>query len=96
MIPFSKAHACGNDFLIITGEAAAGYDKTELAQRLCERNTSIGADGIAFLEWTGETNNPGTRIRLYNADGSAVGSAGQITATSTSSRQTQLAVRWAF
>jgi diaminopimelate epimerase len=70
LIPFTKAHACGNDFLIITQDAAHGYDKAELAQRLCERNTSIGADGIAFFEWTGETNNSGGRIRLYNADGS--------------------------
>lgn len=67
MIEFTKAHACGNDFLIITEEAAAGYDKTELAQRLCERNTSVGADGIEFFEWTGDTSG---RIHLYNADGS--------------------------
>ena len=67
MIDFTKAHACGNDFLIITEEAAAGFDKTELAQRLCERNTSIGADGIEFFEWTGDYSG---RIHLYNADGS--------------------------
>ena len=67
MIPFTKAHACGNDFLIISEEAAAGYDKAELAQRLCERNTGIGADGVEFFEWTGDYSG---RIRLYNADGS--------------------------
>ncbi|WP_263359148.1 diaminopimelate epimerase [Acidicapsa ligni] len=67
MIPFTKTHACGNDFLIITEKDAAGYDKAELAQRLCERNTSIGADGIEFFEWTGDFSG---RIRLYNADGS--------------------------
>ena len=67
MIPFIKAHACGNDFLIIEEEAAKGYDKSELAQHLCERNTGIGADGIEFFEWTGDFSG---RIRLYNADGS--------------------------
>lgn len=67
MIPFTKAHACGNDFLIITEDDAAGYDKAELAQRLCERNTSVGADGIEFFEWTGDFSG---RIHLYNADGS--------------------------
>ena len=67
MIEFTKAHACGNDFLIITEEAAAGYDKAELAQRLCDRNIGIGADGIEFFHSTGETSG---RIRLYNADGS--------------------------
>jgi diaminopimelate epimerase len=67
LIEFTKAHACGNDFLIITEEAAAGYDKAELAQRLCERNTGIGADGIEFFASTGDFSG---RIRLYNADGS--------------------------
>lgn len=67
MIPFVKAHACGNDFLIVREEDAEGYDKAQLAQRLCERNTGIGADGVEFFESTGEFSG---RIRLYNADGS--------------------------
>lgn len=67
MIPYAKAHACGNDFLIITEEAAEGFDKAQLAIRLCERNTGIGADGIEFFEWTGPL---AGRIKLYNADGS--------------------------
>jgi diaminopimelate epimerase len=67
LIPFTKAHACGNDFLIINEEDVKGYDKSELAQRLCGRNTSIGADGIEFFEWTGDFSG---RIRLHNADGS--------------------------
>jgi diaminopimelate epimerase len=67
LIEFTKAHACGNDFLIITEEAAAGYDKAELAQRLCERNTGIGADGVEFFTSTGDASG---RIRLHNADGS--------------------------
>jgi diaminopimelate epimerase len=67
LIPFTKAHACGNDFLIVTEEAAGGRDWAELTRRLCARNTSVGADGIEFFAWTGE--NAG-RIRLHNADGS--------------------------
>lgn len=67
MIPFTKAHACGNDFLIVTEEAAADRDWAELTQRLCHRNTGIGADGIEFFAWTGEK---AGRIRLHNADGS--------------------------
>lgn len=67
MIPFTKAHACGNDFLIINRQDAEGYDLESLSQRLCDRNTGIGADGIEFFEWTGETSG---RITLYNADGS--------------------------
>ena len=67
MIPFVKAHACGNDFLIVREEDVEGYDKALLAQRLCERNTGVGADGVEFFESTGEFSG---RIRLYNADGS--------------------------
>ena len=67
MIPFTKAHACGNDFLIVTEEAAAGHDWANLTRRLCARNTGIGADGIEFFAWTGPKSG---RIRLHNADGS--------------------------
>ena len=67
MIEFTKAHACGNDFLIVLAESAAEYDKALLAQRLCDRNTGIGADGVEYFEWTGDFSG---RIRLYNADGS--------------------------
>jgi diaminopimelate epimerase len=65
-IPFVKAHACGNDFLILD-EAIAGRAHATLARRLCARNTSIGADGIEFLERRagGEF-----FLRLFNADGS--------------------------
>ncbi len=66
MISFVKAHACGNDFLILD-EALAKGKHAELARKLCSRNTSIGADGIEFVEWKKD----GTFfLRLFNADGS--------------------------
>lgn len=68
LIPFTKAHACGNDFLIVTEEAAANQDKAALAQRLCARHTGVGADGVEFFRQTGAKSG---RIRLHNADGSA-------------------------
>jgi diaminopimelate epimerase len=67
LIPFTKAHACGNDFLIVTEEAAANRDWAELTRRLCARNTGVGADGVEFFTWTGEKSG---RLRLHNADGS--------------------------
>ncbi len=67
MIPFAKAHACGNDFLIVTEEAAQGLDWAELTRRLCARNTGIGADGVEFFRWTGIC---AGHITLHNADGS--------------------------
>jgi diaminopimelate epimerase len=72
LIPFTKAHACGNDFLIVPEDAAAGHDFAALTRRLCDRHTGIGADGVEFFAWN---NKSGTgprsgRIRLHNADGS--------------------------
>lgn len=66
MIPFVKAHACGNDFLVIE-ETAANRQHIAMARRLCSRNTSIGADGIEFLE---RKPNGELFLRLFNADGS--------------------------
>jgi diaminopimelate epimerase len=66
MIQFVKAHACGNDFLVME-EAIAMRKHAALAQKLCSRNTSIGADGIEFLDRRAD----GTYfLRLFNADGS--------------------------
>ena len=67
LISFTKAHACGNDFLIVTEEAASGQDWAALTRRLCARNTGVGADGIEFFRWTGPCSGA---IRLHNADGS--------------------------
>ncbi len=67
MIPFVKAHACGNGFLIVMEEAVRGRDWAELTRRLCDRNAGIGADGIEFFAWSGPKSG---RIRLHNADGS--------------------------
>src|ERR1700678_4769582 len=66
MIPFVKAHACGNDFLIIE-EQFAKRRHAALARRRCARNTSVGADGIEFLE---RKPNGELFLRLFNADGS--------------------------
>lgn len=66
MIPFVKAHACGNDFLIVEEEYAHGKH-AEMAKHLCARNTSVGADGVEFLE---RKEDGSLILRLFNADGS--------------------------
>ena len=66
MMKFVKAHACGNDFVILE-ETLAQRNHAELAKRLCSRNTSIGADGIEFLERRADGS---FFLRLFNADGS--------------------------
>lgn len=66
-VPFVKASACGNDFLIVEG-CFAGSDAEELTRRMCDRHDGIGADGVEWLyPADGECD---ARIRLINADGS--------------------------
>lgn len=67
-IPFVKASACGNDFLLI--DAALAPPATEIAEfarRICDRHNGIGADGI---EWMSSHFSADVEIRLINADGS--------------------------
>lgn len=66
MIRFAKAHACGNDFLIVD-EPLEESRYSGVAQTLCVRNTGLGADGVEFLTLA---DNGSFAIRLFNADGS--------------------------
>jgi diaminopimelate epimerase len=77
VIPWLKATACGNDFLLIDGSligsgllgssvtpAAVG----EFSRRICDRHEGVGADGV---EWMFPHATADAEIRLINADGSA-------------------------
>ncbi len=82
-IPFTKASACGNDFLIVEGRApvlsaaegsspvldvaAASSDLSILTRRLCDRHNGVGADGV---EWLFPDSQAAVHARLFNADGS--------------------------
>lgn len=66
MLRFVKAHACGNDFLIVD-EPVDEDRHSRVARILCERNTGVGADGVEYLTLG---DNGGYAIRLFNADGS--------------------------
>ncbi len=66
LIPFVKASACGNDFLIVDGSYASG-DISDLSKRMCERHLGVGADGV---EWLFPAQGADIRARLFNADGS--------------------------
>ncbi|MGH9649359.1 MAG: diaminopimelate epimerase [Terriglobales bacterium] len=65
-IPFVKASACGNDFLVIEGEhAPAGI--ADFSRVICDRHKGVGADGV---EWLFPDEQADVRARLFNADGS--------------------------
>jgi diaminopimelate epimerase len=65
-IPFVKATACGNDFLII-GIEHASADISAFSRRICHRHNGVGADGV---EWVMPSSDADLAIRLINADGS--------------------------
>ncbi|HEX9112476.1 MAG TPA: diaminopimelate epimerase [Terriglobales bacterium] len=65
-IPFTKASACGNDFLMIDAEHAPA-DLAAVSRRLCDRHNGVGADGV---EWLFPDTEADVSARLFNADGS--------------------------
>jgi len=70
-IPFVKASACGNDFLLIDcSQAERTLALTEIAvftRRICDRHDGVGADGV---EWMRPHPTADVEIQLINADGS--------------------------
>jgi diaminopimelate epimerase len=65
-IPFVKASACGNDFLIVDAQYSTS-EIHELTRRLCDRHNGVGADGVEWLLPAGDVD---AAIKLINADGS--------------------------
>ena len=67
-IPFVKASACGNDFLLIDFSLAPPEaDIHAFTRRICDRHEGVGADGV---EWMLPHRSADVEIRLINADGS--------------------------
>jgi diaminopimelate epimerase len=69
-LPFTKATACGNDFLIVEREAAPRTaDLRKLSIEMCDRHNGIGADGV---EWISRPQASGAHVvaSLINSDGS--------------------------
>lgn len=67
---FTKMHGAGNDFIIINNiiERIPEYKMGALAKKLCERRTSLGADG--FMAVDNPSNGGDFKMRFYNSDGS--------------------------
>ena len=48
-IPFVKASACGNDFLLIDSSLVSPAESHALTKRICDRHEGVGADGVEWL-----------------------------------------------
>jgi len=67
---FTKLHGLGNDFLVVCPDEELDTPTTsELARRICERHTGVGADGLLLLTQAGPSRSE-VGFRIFNADGS--------------------------
>ena len=67
-VKFTKAVATGNDFVIVDNrQGEIGIKLSALAEKMCERKTAIGADGLLVIEKSGKAD---FRMRIFNSDGS--------------------------
>jgi diaminopimelate epimerase len=67
---FTKLHGLGNDLLVVCpNEELDTPTISELARRVCERHTGVGADGLVLLTQAGPLAND-VGFRIFNADGS--------------------------
>ena len=65
LIPFSKYHGTGNDFIMIDNRSLnLSLSQTQISQ-LCNRRFGIGADGLILLEVEERT----VKMVYYNSDG---------------------------
>lgn len=72
---FTKMHALGNDFVVAEREALPSAPPLdELARRLCERHTGVGADGLLVLG--PRESDDSWRVEIRNADGSRASACG--------------------
>lgn len=69
MIKFFKMSGSGNDFILIDDrdKQLSTVNLNEFARKICERKTSVGADGLIVMENSGMAD---FRWRFFNADGS--------------------------
>jgi hypothetical protein len=71
-----KAHAFGNDFLLVTIDRAASWaDPAAVARRLCDRHRGIGADGLMVLTPTSDGADTGCSMPTDRSPVSEMGDA---------------------
>jgi len=79
---FYKMTGSGNDFVVFNGAAGSvsHLENEEAIRSLSARGTGVGADGVVFLEKSGEGD---VRMRYYNSDGSEAALCGNASLCST-------------
>jgi diaminopimelate epimerase len=67
MIPFTKMHGIGNDYVYIDAFHHNVPDPVSLARQVSPRHTGIGSDGLILIR---PSDRADCRMEMYNADGS--------------------------
>ena len=66
IIPFTKMHDCGNDYIFIENFDERITSPESLCVTLCEHHYGIGADGIVLIESSSAAD---AKMRSFNKDG---------------------------
>jgi len=69
MLPFTKLHGAGNDFVLLDGIVHTLPDVAPIARFLADRHFGIGCDQVLVVR---PSNDADFRMEIYNADGSQV------------------------
>ncbi|KAB8040541.1 hypothetical protein GCL60_01085 [Silvanigrella paludirubra] len=79
-IEFEKFHGASNDFIFISDSYLKFFsNQNELkkfAEKICDRNQGIGADGVVFYQYPLDQNTTLVNILIINSDGSFAGTCG--------------------
>ena len=66
---FKKYEACGNDNVLVDSSDCGELDWPRLAQEICKRRFSVGADGLLVVS-SADADVAHARMRIFNSDGS--------------------------
>ena len=69
ILPFTKMHGAGNDFVVIDAVKKPVKVNAALAKKLCDRRFGAGCDQLLILE---KSKTADFRMRIMNPDGSEV------------------------
>ncbi len=70
MIPFTKVHGLGNDFVLFEARRCPDTIRdAAFIQRVCQRHKGVGADGVLIVSRGGEEG-VDVQVDYHNADGS--------------------------
>jgi diaminopimelate epimerase len=75
MIPFTKMHGLGNDFVVLDLRAGAIAPDADAARAIADRRRGVGCDQLILIEPT-DMVDADVRLRFLNSDGSESGACG--------------------